>query len=212
MLELGKAGEGWINRFTTLSHLDEGKSFSEAGFPETELLPSKNAFFTEKQPWQDPQPSGIPLPSPLPQGSLELAAKSSFMYYDPETLSKPFNQNPLFPTSKETSVIFNQSQKPEMELSERIRNDFLEPNENSLSVDNRKKNEVFEAPVPLFSRKNSNDRRHVIRWASPADSYEAFRKPFPSKLSLKKRSQEWIYGPSDRSSISSRDSMSVQRK
>ncbi len=67
--------------------------------------------------------------------------------------------------SKECSVIFNPHKNLDSEqLSERIKNDFLESNESSLmhmSKPFRQKNDrnYFEAPVPLFSRWNSGDRK-----------------------------------------------------
>lgn len=141
------------NRYASLSQLDDSK-LSDAGFTERlhepELLPK---MF---QTGQFEPPAGFPLPSPSPHGPIDPAVKTSFYELEHDSMHRNFPPPSSFSViqplaSKEGSMILSTAQKPESDLAERMKHDFLESNESSLILDNRKK-DVFEAPVPLFGR------------------------------------------------------------
>ena len=91
--------------------------------------------------------SGFPLPSSLQAGGFEIpSAKNSIIDYDSSVdvkKSSTFNLDPL----------------AMQHIEQAHKADFLESNESSLISRRHRRKQSFEAPVPVSSRRNSNDRK-----------------------------------------------------
>lgn len=172
-------------QYSFLSQLDDLKSFSEYNpevmKPEFSYFKEHPAYFPfQATPLKLPLQSSLhfdsqhhvempPLPSSLRNASENLQISKfedtlGIDSYPRITLAPPIFKFDQY-ASKECSVIYNPHKHLDSEqLSERIKNDFLESNESSLMHMSKpfRKNvdrNYFEAPVPLFSWRNSGDRK-----------------------------------------------------